>query len=85
MFLKISGPSIINLLKTFAKKMKLLMMIAIDMIQSLQIMFYISMLIFVEWIDLMKALGLKKISIVSNISMKELSNGIRIYINLLDK
>ena len=39
MFLKISGPSFINLSKTFAKKMKLLMMIAIDMIQPLQIMF----------------------------------------------
>ena len=48
------------------------------------IMFYISMLIFVEWIDLVKGLGLKKINIVSNISMKELANGLRIYINLLE-
>ena len=73
-----------NLSKTFANKMKLLMMTAIDMIQSLQIMFYISMLILVECIDLVNALGLKKINIVRNISMKELANGLRIYINLLE-
>ena len=50
------GPSIMNLLKRFAKKMKLLMLIAIDMIQFQKMKFYISMLIFVECIDLVKGL-----------------------------
>src|SRR3954470_12151291 len=52
--LRRSGSSIMNILKRSAKKMKLLMMIATCMIQFLKMKFYISMLIFVEWIDLVK-------------------------------
>src|ERR1043165_4273426 len=54
--LRIIGSSTMNLLNRFAKKMKLLMMIATCMIQFLKMKFYISMLIFVEWIDLVKGL-----------------------------
>src|ERR1041385_4995195 len=72
------GSSIMNLLKRFAKKMKLLMMIATCMIQFLKMKFYISMLFFVEWIDLVKGLFEEEKSIVSNISMKEQSLGVKI-------
>src|SRR3954467_12759576 len=70
------GSSIMYLFKRFAKKMKLFMMIATCMIQFLKMKFYISMLIFVEWIDLVKGLSLKKRIFVSIISMKEQSLGL---------
>ena len=41
------------------------------------------MLIFVECLDLVKSTQIEEENIVSNISMKELANGLRIYINLL--
>ena len=57
--------------------MKLLMMIAIDMIQSIQIMFHISMLIFVECIDLVKRL-IMKMNIVDAISLRILESGVEL-------
>src|SRR4051812_38540549 len=54
MLLKESGTYIMNLLKTLAWKMKLLLMIAIHMLKPLKVLFLISMLIFVECIDLVK-------------------------------
>ena len=47
-FLKEIGTYIMNLLKTLASKMKLLLMIAIHMLKLLKVLFLISMLIFVE-------------------------------------
>src|SRR3954452_2365650 len=54
------GTYIMNLLKILAWKMKLLLMIAIHMLKPLKYYFLISMLIFVECIDLVKRLLMKK-------------------------
>src|SRR3954469_17445929 len=52
MLLKEIGTYITNLLKILAWKMKLLLMIAIHMLKPLKVLFLISMLIFLECIDL---------------------------------
>src|SRR3954452_5678686 len=67
--------NIMNLLKTLAWKMKLLLMITIHMLKPLKVLFLISMLIFVECIDLVKILIMKK-NIVNFISMKKIERGI---------
>jgi hypothetical protein len=69
MFPKEMGTCIMNLLKTLAWKMKLLLMIAINMLK-LKVLFLISMLIFVEYLDLVKRVTTKKI-IVSTTGMKK--------------
>jgi hypothetical protein len=46
---------IMNLLKTLAWKVKLLLMIAINMLKLLKVLFFISMLILVEHFDLVKS------------------------------
>ena len=76
MFLKKTGTCIMNLSKTLAWKMKLLLMIAINMLKLLKILFLISMLIFVECIDLAELIKLK-MNIVSIIGMKILEVGIK--------
>src|SRR3954454_4686595 len=75
MLLKEIGTYILNLLKTLAWKMKLLLMIAIHMLKPFKVLFLISMLIFVECIDLVKRLIMKK-NIVNFISMGKLERGI---------
>jgi hypothetical protein len=69
MFLKEIGTCIMNLLKTLAWKMKLLLMIAMNMLKLLKVLFLISMLIFVEHLDLVNRITSKKI-IVSTTGMK---------------
>ena len=64
-----------NLLKTIAWEMKMLFMIAINMLKPLKVLFLISMLIFVEYLDLVKIIKLNK-NIVSTIGMKKLERGI---------
>jgi hypothetical protein len=66
MFLKEIGTCIMNLLKTLAWKVKLLLMIAINMLKLLKVLF-----IFVEHLDLVKIIKSRKI-IVSTIGMKKL-------------
>jgi hypothetical protein len=75
MFLKKIGTCIMNLSKTLAWKIKLLLMIAINMPKLLKIMFLISMLIFVECIDLVELIK-SKMNIVSIILMKKLKSGL---------
>ena len=77
MLLKKNGTCIMSLLKILAWKMKLLLMIAINMLKPLKVLFLISMLIFVEYIDLMRRIKLKK-NIVSPTGMKKLERGIRL-------
>jgi hypothetical protein len=69
MFLKEIGTCIMNLLNTLAWKVKLLLMIAINMLKLLKVLFLISTLIFVECLDLVKRIKSKKI-IVSTTGMK---------------
>ena len=73
-FLKRIGTCIMNLLKTLAWKPKLLLMIAINMLELLKILFLISMLIFVEHLDLVKRIKSKR-NIVFIIGMKKLQHG----------
>ena len=75
MLLKKNGTCIMSLLKTLAWKMKLLLMIAINMLKPLKVLFRISMLIFVEYIDLVRIIKLKN-NIVSPTGMKKLEHGI---------
>jgi hypothetical protein len=63
-----------NLLKTLAWKVKLFLMIAINMLKLLKVLFLISMLIFVEHLDLVKRIKSNK-NIVSIIGMKKLEHG----------
>jgi hypothetical protein len=77
MFLKEIGTSIMNLLKTLACKVKLLLMIAINVLKLLKVLFLISMLIFVEHLDLVKRVKSKK-NIVSTTGMKKLECGIEL-------
>jgi hypothetical protein len=58
MFLREMGMCIMNLLKTLAWKVILLMMIAMNMPKLLKVLFLISMLIFVEHLDLVKRITL---------------------------
>jgi hypothetical protein len=74
MFLKKTGTCIMNLLKTLAWKVKLLLMIAINMLKLLKVLFLIRMLIFVEHLDLVKRIKSKK-NIVSITGMKKLERG----------
>jgi hypothetical protein len=71
------GTCIMNLLKTLAWKMKLLLMIVMNMLKHLKVLFLISMLIFVEYLDLVKRLTTKKI-IVSTTGMKKPECGARL-------
>jgi hypothetical protein len=66
-----------NLLKTLAWKIKLLLMIAMNMLKLLKVLFLISMLIFVEHLDLVKRVTTKKI-IVSTTGMKKPKCGTRL-------
>jgi len=75
MFPKKIGMCIMNLLRTLAWKMKLLFMIAINMLLLLKVLFLISMLTFVEFINLVKRIKSKK-NIVSIIGMKRLESGV---------
>jgi hypothetical protein len=68
------GTCIMNLLKTLAWKVKLLLMIAINMLKLLKLLLLISMLIFVENLDLVKRIKPKK-NIVSITGMKKLECG----------
>jgi hypothetical protein len=77
MFLKEIGMCIMNLLKTLAWKVKLLLMIAINMLKLLKVLFLMSMLIFVEHIDLVKRIKSRKI-IVSATGMRKLECGTRL-------
>src|SRR5215216_5160347 len=77
MLLKKNGTCIMSLIKTLAWKMKLLLMIAINMFKPLKVLFLISMLIFVEYIDLVKRIKSKK-NILSITGMKKLERGIGI-------
>jgi hypothetical protein len=76
-FLKEIGTCIMNLLKTLAWKVRLLLMIAINMLKLLKVLFIISMLIFVENLDLVKRITSKKI-IVSTTGVKKLECGTRL-------
>jgi hypothetical protein len=64
-----------NLLKTLAWKVKLLLMIAINKLKLLKVLSLISILIFVEHLDLMKRIKSKK-NIISIRGMKKLECGI---------
>jgi hypothetical protein len=77
MFLREMGTCIMNLLKTLAWKMKLLLMIAMNMLKLLKVLFLISMLIFVEYLDLVNRVTKRKI-IVSTTGMKRPECGIRL-------
>jgi hypothetical protein len=68
------GMCIMNLLKTLAWKVKLLLMIAMNMLKLLKVLFLISILIFVEHLDLVKRVTSKK-NIVSTTRMKKLECG----------
>jgi hypothetical protein len=68
---------IINLLKTLAWKVKFLLMIAMNMLKLPKVLFLISLLIFVEHLDLVKRITSKKI-IVSNTGVKKLECGTRL-------
>jgi hypothetical protein len=70
MFLKEIGTCIMNLIKTLAWKVKLLLMIAINMLKLLKVLFLMSMLIYVEYLELVKRIKSKKI-IVSTTGMKK--------------
>jgi hypothetical protein len=59
MFLREIGMCIMNLLKTLAWKLKFLLMIAINMLKLLKVLFLISMLIFVEHLDLVNRITSK--------------------------
>jgi hypothetical protein len=74
MFLKEIETCIMNLLKTLAWKVKLLLMIAINMLKLLKVLFLISMLIFMEHLDLVRRIKSKK-NIVSTTGMKKLECG----------
>jgi hypothetical protein len=58
-------------------EMKLLLMIAINMLKLLKVLFLISMLIFVEYLDLLNRVTPKKI-IVSTTGMKKPECGTRL-------
>jgi hypothetical protein len=77
MFLKEIGTCTMNLLKTLASKVILLLMIKINMLKPLKVLFLISMLIFVEYIDLVNRVTTRKI-IVSTTGMKKLECGSRL-------
>jgi hypothetical protein len=77
MFLKEIGMCIMNLLKTLTWKVKLLLMIAINMLKLLKVLFLMSMLIFVEHLDLVKRIKSRKI-IVSTTGMRKLECGTRL-------
>jgi hypothetical protein len=77
MFPKEIGTCFMNLFKTLAWKVKLLLMMAINMLKLLKVLFLISMLIFVEHLDLVKRIISKKI-IVSATGVKKLECGIRL-------
>jgi hypothetical protein len=66
-----------NLLKTLAWKMKLLLMIAMNMLKLLKVLFLISMLIFMEYLDLVNTVMTRKI-IVSTTGMKKPKCGTRL-------
>jgi hypothetical protein len=66
-----------NLLKTLAYKVILILMIAINILKLLKVLLLISMLIFVEYLDLVKRVTIKKI-IVSTTGMKKPECGIRL-------
>jgi hypothetical protein len=59
-------------------------MIAIDMLKLLKVLFLISMLIFVEHLDLVKRVMIKKI-IVSTIGIKKPECGTRLYMSLVKR
>src|SRR4051794_18385977 len=76
MFLKEIGTSIMILLKTLARTMKLLLiMIVIHVLKLLKVLFLISTLTFVECLDLVKILIMKK-NIVNFMSMRKLELGV---------
>jgi hypothetical protein len=77
MSLREMGTCIINLLKTLAWKMKLLLMIAMNMLKLLKVLFLISMLIFVEYLELVKRVMTRKI-IVSTTGIKRPECGTRL-------
>jgi hypothetical protein len=77
MFLREMGTCIMNLLMTLAWKMKLLLMIAMNMLKLLKVLFLISMLVFVEHLDLVKRITSKK-NIVSTTGMKKPECGTRL-------
>jgi hypothetical protein len=77
MFPKEMGKCIMNLLKTLAYKVILLLMIAINMLKLLKVLFLISMLIFVEHLDLVNRVTTRKF-IVSTIGMKKPECGTRL-------
>jgi hypothetical protein len=72
-----NGMCIMNLLKTLAWKVKLLLMIAMNMLKFLKVLFLISLLIFVEHLDLVKRITSKNI-IVSTTGVKKLECGTRL-------
>jgi hypothetical protein len=63
-----------ELLKILAQKVILLLMIAINMLKLLKVLFLISMLIFVEYLDLVNRVTTRKI-ILFTTGMKRLSRG----------
>jgi hypothetical protein len=77
MFPKEMGMCIMNLSKTLAWKVILLSMIAINMLKLLKVLFIISMLIFLEYLDLVNRVTTRKI-IVSTIGMKKPKCGTRL-------
>jgi hypothetical protein len=77
MFLREMGTSIMNLLKTLACKMKLLLIIAMNMLKLQKVLFLISMLIFVEHLDLANRITSERI-IVSTTGMKKPECGTRL-------
>jgi hypothetical protein len=77
MFPKEMGMCIMNLLKTLASKVILLLMIAINMLKLLKVLLLMSMLAFVEYLDLVNRVTTKKI-IVSTTGMKKPECGIRL-------
>jgi hypothetical protein len=84
MFPKEIGMCIMNLLKTLAWKVILLLMIAINMLKPLKVLFLISMLIFVEHLDLVNRITSEK-NIVSTTGMKKLECGTRLSMSLVKR
>jgi hypothetical protein len=77
MFLNEMGMCIMNLLKILAKKVILILMIAINMLKLLKVLLPISMLIFLEYIDHVNRVTTRKI-IVSTTTMKKPECGTRL-------
>jgi hypothetical protein len=73
-----------NLLKTLAYKVILLLMIAINMLKLLKALLPISMLIFVEYLDLVNRVTTRKI-IVSTTGMKKPESGTRLLMSLVKR